>query len=139
MNKQMPITIKAAAVALLSSLVAALIGAYFDGIEVEELGFDDPITLVINIVWAIVIGWIIWDLYRARSIKWSLILIGGIQLTSIVWNYIEFNFSYSQLFYIIEFLMFVITYIFTSSKPSKEWFASKTTATKSSGNPRPKK
>ena len=125
-KKQIPTSIKSAAIALIISLIAAaLTGAYFDGIEVEELGFDDPITVGLNFVWAIVIIWIIGDLYRARSIKWTLILVGAILLASLIWNYIEFEASYSQLFYLIEFLMFIIAYGFTSTKASKDWFNTK--------------
>ena len=124
-KKQIPTSIKSAAIALIISLIAALTGAYFDGIEVEELGFDDPITVGLNFVWAIVIAWIIGDLYKARSIKWTLILVGAILLASLIWNYIEFEASYSQLFYLIEFLMFIIAYGFTSTKASKDWFNTK--------------
>ena len=121
-NISMPSSIKNAAIALVFSLISALIGAYFDGIEVEELGFDDPITLVLNFIWVIIIAWIIWDLYRARSIKWTLILVGAIMLASLVWNYVEFGVSASHVFYLIELLMFAIAYVFTSTKASKDWF-----------------
>ena len=124
-KKQTPPSIKSAAIALIISLIAALTGAYFDGIEVEELGFDDPITVGINFIWAMVIAWIIWDLYRARSIKWTLILVGALLLSSLIWNYIEFEASYSQLFYLIEFIMFIIAYGFTNTKASKDWFNTK--------------
>ena len=109
-------------IVLVLSLVSALIGAYFDGIEVDELGFDDPITLVLNFIWAVMIAWIIWDLYRARSIKWTLIIVGVIMLTSLVWNYLEFGASKSQVFYLIELLMFAVAYFFTSTKSAKGWF-----------------
>ena len=121
-NTLMPSSIKNAMIVLVLSLVSALIGAYFDGIEVDELGFDDPITLVLNFIWAIMIAWIIWDLYRARSIKWTLILVGVIMLTSLVWNYLEFGASKSQVFYLIELLMFAVAYFFTSTKSAKGWF-----------------
>jgi len=121
-NTLMPSSIKNAMIVLVFSLVSALIGAYFDGIEVDELGFDDPITLVLNFIWAIMIAWIIWDLYRARSIKWTLILVGVIMLTSLVWNYLEFGASKSQVFYLIELLMFAVAYFFTSTKSAKGWF-----------------
>jgi hypothetical protein len=128
-KKQIPLSIKIAAIALIISLISALAGSYFDGIEVEELGFEDRIIVVLDFIWAIVIGWIIWDLYRARSIKWTLILVGAILLASIIWNYIEFDASYSQLFYLIEFIMFVIAYGFTSTKASKDWFNTKNNST----------
>ena len=121
-NTLMPSSIKNAMIVLVFSLVSALIGAYFDGIEVDELGFDDPITLVLNFIWAIMIAWIIWDLYRARSIKWTLILVGVIMLASLVWNYLEFGASKSQVFYLIELLMFAVAYFFTSTKSAKGWF-----------------
>ena len=121
-NTLMPSSIKNAMIVLVFSLVSALIGAYFDGIEVDELGFDDPITLVLNFIWAITIAWIIWDLYRARSIKWTLIIVGVIMLTSLVWNYLEFGASKSQVFYLIELLMFAVAYFFTSTKSAKGWF-----------------
>jgi len=121
-NTLMPSSIKNAMIVLVFSLVSALIGAYFDGIEVDELGFDDPITLVLNLIWAVMIAWIIWDLYRARSIKWTLILVGVIMLTSLVWNYLEFGASKSQVFYLIELLMFAVAYFFTSTKSAKGWF-----------------
>ena len=121
-NTLMPSSIKNAMIVLVLSLVSALIGAYFDGIEVDELGFDDPITLVLNLIWAVMIAWIIWDLYRARSIKWTLILVGVIMLASLVWNYLEFGASKSQVFYLIELLMFAVAYFFTSTKSAKGWF-----------------
>lgn len=121
----MPTDIKKAAIALIISCVSALIGVYIDGIEVEGAGFSDPYTLGFNAVWALVIAWIIWDLLKGKSIKITLLLVGVIMLLSLAWDYIEFGFGISQIFYAIELIMFVLAYFWLSTRESKEWYAAR--------------
>ncbi len=121
----LPPKIKNAAFALMISCLSSLIAVYFDGLEFEEIGFSDPLTLGINFIWVGVIAWIIWDLFRGKSIKWTLILVGVIMLASLIWDYLEFGIGIAQLFYLIELLMFVLAYIFINSEENKSWYEAK--------------
>ena len=121
----MPSNIKKAAIALALSCISTLIAVYFDGLELEEISFSDPFTLGINVIWALVIVWIIWDLVRGKDIKKTLVLVGAIMLASLVWDIIEFGLGLSQIFYVIELLMFVAAYLLVKSKESIEWYSTK--------------
>ena len=121
----MPSNIKKAAIALALSCISTLIAVYFDGLELEEISFSDPFTLGINVIWALVIVWIIWDLVRGKDIKKTLVLVGAIMLASLVWDIIEFGLGLSQIFYVIELLMFVAAYLLVKSKESIEWYSAK--------------
>ncbi len=119
----MPSDIKKAAMALVISCVSTLIAVYFDGLDFKEISFSDPFTLGINIVWALIIAWIIWDLFKGKDIKLTLILVGAIMLASVLWDIFEFGFGMAQLFYVLELLMFVAAYFFVSTKESKSWYS----------------
>lgn len=121
----MPPKIKNAALVLIISCLSSLIAVYFDGLEFEEIGFSDPFTLIINFIWVAIIAWIIWDLFKGKCIKWTLVLVGAIMLGSLVFDYLEFGPGIAQLFYLIELLMFVLAYIFISSDESKAWYEAK--------------
>jgi len=111
--------------ALVISCVSTLIAVYFDGLDFEEISFSDPFTLGINIVWALIIAWIVWDLFRGKDIKLTLIIVGAIMLASVVWDIFEFGFGMAQLFYVLELFMFVVAYFLVSTKESKSWYSAK--------------
>lgn len=117
----MPSDIKKSALALAISCFSTLIAVYFDGLEFEEISFKDPFTLGINVIWALIIAWIIWDLFRGKDIKLTLILVGAIMLASVVWDISEFGFGMAQIFYVLELAMFVVAYLFVGSEESKAW------------------
>ena len=107
------------------SCVSTLIAVYFDGIDFEEISFSDPFTLGINVIWALIIAWIIWDLFKGKNIKPTLVLVGAIMLASTVWDISEFGFGVAQIFYVLELLMFIAAYFFVSTKESKSWYSAK--------------
>ena len=119
----MPSDIKKAAIALIASCISALIAVYFNGLEIKELSFNDPFTLGINIIWALTIAWIIWDLFKGKDIKLTLVLVGAIMLSSLIYDYIEDDFGIAQVFYAIELLMFVFAYILVKSEESRAWYS----------------
>lgn len=121
----MPTDIKKAAIALLISCISTLIAVYFDGLEFEDLSYNDPFILGINIVWTMVIAWIIWDLLKGKDIKLTLLLVGSIMLVSLVYEFIEFGFGLPQAFYALELLMFVFAYIMVRTQASRAWYALK--------------
>lgn len=119
----MPSDIKKAAIALIISCVSTLIAVYFDGLEFEEISYSDPFTLGINIVWTLIIAWIIWDLFKRKDIKLTLVLVGAIMLASLAYDIIEFGFGIAQIFYAVELLMFVFAYFLVRSEKSREWYS----------------
>ena len=121
----MPPNIKNAAIALALSCISTLIAVYFDGLEFEEIGFFDPFTFGINVILALIIAWVILDLLRGKEIKKTIVIVGAIMLASLTWDFIEFGFGLSQVFYAIELLMFVIAYFLVRSKDSIEWYSSR--------------
>lgn len=121
----LPPDIKKAAAALVISCISTLIAVYFDGLEFEEISYSDPLTLGINVVWTFVIAWIIWDLFKGKNIKLTLVLVGAIMFASLVWDYAIFGFGAAQVFYIVELLMFIFAYFLVSSKTSKKWYSEK--------------
>ena len=121
----MPSDIKKAAIALIISCVSTLVAVYFDGLEIEELSFTDPFTLGINIIWTLIIAWVIWDLLKGKDIKLTLVFVGAIMLASLIWDISEFGFGMAQFFYVLELLMFIAAYFFVNSKESKSWYLEK--------------
>lgn len=121
----MPSDIKKAALALVFSCISTLTAVYFDGLEFEEISYSDPFILGINVVWALIIAWIIWDLINGKDIKLTLVLVGAIMLISLVWDFSEFGFGMAQVFYAVELLMFAVAYFLVSSKESKAWYLAK--------------
>ena len=119
----MPSDIKKAAIALIISCISTLIAVYFDGIEYEEISYSDPFTLGINIVWTLIIAWIIWDLLKGKDIKLTLILVGAIMLASLSYEWFEYGFGIAQIFYAVELLMFVFAYFLVKSKESRAWYS----------------
>jgi uncharacterized membrane protein (UPF0182 family) len=121
----MPLNIKKAVVALILSCISTLIAVYFDGLEYKDISFSDPLTLGINVIWTLIVAWIIWDLIRGKSIKLTLILVGLIMLVSLVWDLMQYGVGVAQIFYAFELLMFVAAYVFIASEESKAWYAKK--------------
>ena len=125
----MPSDIKKAAIALIISCIACLIAVYFDGIDYEEIGYSNSFILGFNILWVFIIAWIIWDLFKGKSIKWTLILVGLIMLVSTIWDTLNYGFGMAQLFYAIELLFFIVAFLFISTQRSKTWYAEKANST----------
>lgn len=121
----LPTDIRKAAIALVISLIATLTAVYFDGLAYEGLGFSDPLIVGANVIWALFIAWIVRDLFKGKGIKLTLILVGLIMITFLVWDVLDFGFSIAQVFYAIEILMFAAAYYFVTTPQSKAWFASK--------------
>ncbi len=121
----MPFDIKKAVFALIISCASTLLAVYFDGLEMEEIGFGNPLIFGMNLIWALVIAWVIRDLLKGKDIKLTLIGVGAVMLASIVWDSYEYGFGKPQVFYVLELAMFVAAYIFVSSEESKNWRARK--------------
>lgn len=119
----MPSDLKKAALALAISCISTLIAAYFDGHEIKRVGFDDPFVLGMNIVWTFVIAWLIWDLYKGKDIRLSLVLVGAVMLAALIYDYIDLGFGIAQVFYSMELLMFCIAFVLANSKESRAWYS----------------
>lgn len=120
----MPVQIKISIVALLLSGISALIAVYFDGLVYEELGFADPITLSLNILWSAVIFWLVFELIKKKShvIKTvQLVLI--ICVVSAGWDYLEYGMSNALLSYFLEIIFFLIVLLYLNKSQSKKWLA----------------
>jgi hypothetical protein len=118
----MPSSVKNACIALFFSCISTFVAVYFNGIEFEEMSFSDPLALGMNFIWTIIVAWLIWSLYRGRDIKVTLLIVSSIMLLSVMWGILSYGFSWSELFYSIEMIMFLIAYCFLRSNESKEWF-----------------
>lgn len=119
----MPSDLKKAALALVISCISTLIAVYFDGYEIGRVGFDDPFVLGMNIVWTFVIAWLIWDLYKGKDIRLSLVLVGAVMLAALIYDYIDLGFGIAQVFYSMELLMFCIAFVLANSKESRAWYS----------------
>ena len=122
-TKRHPTDIKKAALALIISCISFLIAVYFDGLEFKEMGFNDSFTIGVNIIWALVIAWIIWDLYKGKDIKLTLVIVGAIMSASLTYDFFEYGFGVAQAFYSVELLMFVYAYILVRSENSRAWYS----------------
>ncbi|MES2584122.1 MAG: hypothetical protein V4627_15475 [Pseudomonadota bacterium] len=121
----MPFDIKKAVIALVISCVSTLLAVYFDGLEIKEISFDNPLILGTNLIWALVVAWIIWDLLKGKNIKPTLLLVGAVLLAFVGWDMYEFGFGIPQLFYALELAMFGAAYFFVSSQESEAWRSEK--------------
>ncbi len=119
----MPSDIKKSAVVLVISCISTLLAVYFDGFEFPEVSYSNPLIFGMNLIWALIIVWIIWDLLKGKDIKLTLIFVGVIMLFSLVWDFFEFGFGIAQGFYVVELLMFVIAYFLVNSKESRAWYS----------------
>ncbi len=117
----MPFDIKKAVFALVISCISTLLAVYFDGLEMKEISFDNPLILGTNLIWALVVAWIIWDLTKGKNIKPTLILVGAVLLAFVGWEVYEYGFGVPQMFYVLELAMFGAAYFFVSSKESTAW------------------
>jgi hypothetical protein len=122
----LPFDIKKAIFALISSCVCTVFGVYFDGLEMKEIGYNNPLIFGTNVIWVLLVAWLIWDLLKGKNIKPTLIGVGVIMLASVIWDIYEYGFGKPQLFYVLELAMFIATYIFVGSKESKTWRINKT-------------
>jgi hypothetical protein len=122
----LPSSIQKAAIALVLSCVSTLLGVYFDGIEIDGLGFNDPLILGTNIIWALVVAWMIVDLlYRRKDIRLTILFVGVVILAFLVWDLVDFGFGLAQLFYAFELAMFVLAFVFLRTDASRTWYATK--------------
>ncbi len=117
----LPFDIKKAVFALVISCISTLLAVYFDGLVIKEISFDNPLILGTNLIWALVVAWIIWDLLKGKNIKPTLILVGAILLAFVGWEVYEYGFGVPQMFYVLELAMFGVAYFFVSSKESTAW------------------
>ena len=117
----MPFDIKKAVIALVISCISTLLAVYFDGLEIQEISFDNPLILGTNLIWALVVAWIIWDLLKGKNIKPTLILVGAVLLAFVAWEVFEYGFGVPQMFYVVELAMFGAAYFFVSSAESESW------------------
>jgi hypothetical protein len=118
----LPNDIKKAAIALIISCISTLIAVYFDGLKIDDYGYSDPITLAFNFIWTFIIAWIIWDLFKGKNIKPTLIAVGVVMVFSLYWDFDEFGYNAAQIFYLIELLMFVVAGFFIQTKQSQSWY-----------------
>ncbi len=88
------------------------------------MGFSDPSISGTNLVWTLVVAWMIWDLFCRRNIEWSLLLVGVVIIGSAIWDFVNFSFSLSLVFYLLEFFMFLVSYFLVRTQQSKQWFKS---------------
>lgn len=117
----MPFDIKKAVIALVISCASTLLAVYFDGLEIKEISFKNPLILGTNLIWAVVVAWIIWDLLKGKNIKPTLVLVGAVLLAFTAWEMYEYGFGVPQFFYVLELAMFGAAYIFVNSEESKSW------------------
>nr|WP_010133768.1 hypothetical protein [Microbulbifer agarilyticus] len=120
----MPNDIKKAAIALVLSCLCTLIAVYFDGQVFEEIGYGDPVTLGMNFVWTLIIAWLVWEIFKGKDIKLTLLIVAAIMLGSIVWDVSQFGFGIAQAFYVVELSMFGVAYLFLNSEESRNWYTS---------------
>ncbi|QTN30119.1 hypothetical protein HZ993_10115 [Rhodoferax sp. AJA081-3] len=117
----MPFDIKKAVIALVISCVSTLLAVYFDGHAIQEISFDNPLILGTNLIWALVVAWIIWDLTKGKNIKPTLMLVGAVLLAFVGWEVFEYGFGVPQMLYALELAMFGAAYFFVSTEESLSW------------------
>jgi len=122
MERHLPNDIKKAAIALIISCISTLIAVYFDGVKIDDYGYSDPITIAFNFIWTLVIAWIIWDLFKGKNIKPTLIAVGVVIVFSLYLDFDEFGYNTAQIFYLIELLMFVVAWFLIRTKQSQNWY-----------------
>ena len=120
----MPIQVKMASIALVLSCLSTLTAVYFDGMDNSALSFSNPGILVTNIIWAAIIMWLVFDLVKKKAnILLALRVVLIIMLAFAIWDYVDYGFTTSLLFYIAEISFFVIAIILLSKSQLKSWYA----------------
>jgi len=119
----MPQNLKTASYLLIISCISCLVAVYIEGIALGEQFLEDPFIAGFSVLWVFVIIWLIYDLYKGKDIKLTLILVSFVMLGSIIFEIFEFGFGTAHYFYILELILFCISYFLINSRSSKDWYA----------------
>ena len=122
----MPKSIKNAALALIFSCIATLIAAAVEGIWFEGLGFDEPLIFGTNLLWIIVVAWLIYDVIKNKNdIRIAIGLVSLLSIGFLISDLIDFGFNLAQAFYAFEIILFGVALYYLSIIDSKAWYEDK--------------
>jgi hypothetical protein len=122
----MPKSIKNAALALIFSCIATLIAAAVEGIWFEGLGFDEPLIFGTNLLWIVVVAWLIYDVIKNKNdIRIAIGLVSLLSIGFLISDFIDFGFNLAQAFYAFEIILFGVALYYLSIIDSKAWYEDK--------------
>ena len=118
----MPIQIKISIIALVLSCLSMITGTVLECIDcITQFHPGMQMIVGISILWKILIYFLISNIRKKKSILATLYLIALITMYFDISDYLDYGFSYYQLFYIAEVIFIFISILFLSTKESKAW------------------
>jgi len=123
MKTKIPKEIINTALVLLLALVSTFTGTYLDmGFYTESKGYD-PYIYSIDIIWALIVFWLIWDLIiKKKDLRIILLILSVIILILSIWNTYEYGFLYSTITGIFELGLYLWAYYMLASDGAKLWY-----------------
>lgn len=124
-RSEMPLDVKKAIASLILSFVAMLLVDYIDSLYIEGYDFFSLFMLGINLVWLVVIVWIVSDILQKKNVVPTLYGVSAVMLCFLVVEFIEAGFVQSQIFVILEIVFLLLPVHFLKSESAKLWLAGK--------------
>lgn len=118
----MPNEIKATILILIVSSCLMFVGTYLEMDFYTEGGGYDPYIYTMDIVWALIVAWIIWDIaISKKDLKNTFLILAGIVFVFGVWNTIEYGFLYTTLLSAFEMVAYLYAYRLLKSNSVANW------------------
>ena len=122
MSKTMPNEIKVIVLLLIVSACSMFVGTYLDMDFYTESGGYDPYIYTMDIVWAFIVAWVIWDVaIKKKDHKNTFLILAGIVFIFGVWNTIEYGFLYTTVVAAFEVVAFLSAYQLLKSNSVVHW------------------
>ena len=117
----MPSKIKVAITLLILSLISTVLGVYFDGLYMLEPDSLDMSMIWLDLIWAAVIGWLIFDLCRRKNINLTIILVSLVVFGFAMYDLYIFGFGLPQFFYILELVLLLSVLGLLYTRDARGW------------------
>ena len=121
----MPLNVKKAIVSLIISFIFMLIADYLNWLHLEGYDFFDPIIFFFIMIWAVIIAWIIFRIFKKENVVSSLYGISLIMSCLLVREYMHAGLAPSQISHFFEIVFLLLPVYFLKTTSSKLWFEEK--------------
>ena len=121
----MPLDVKKAIASLILSFLSMLSADYLNSLYLQAHTFFNPYVLGMNVVWAVVLAWIISEILKKRNVIPSLYGVSAVVAYFLVTEFAETGFTPSQIFNVLEIVFFLIPVYFLKTANTKLWIEEK--------------
>lgn len=119
----MPREIKIVVVLLLLSSAIPFLVTYLDSLEYLDNDNYSTLLNTVDIFWLCIVLWIVWGIKNHANHRFTTMAVGLVILGFLIWDYIDFGFSISQPFSLLEAIIFFISWYILGKEKSRNWCA----------------